>query len=224
MLISELPESERPREKLLQNGAASLSDAELLALFLRTGMKGLSAIDLARRWLKDADGLRGLLGLKFADAKRLKGLGLARFAELQGALELGRRVLTAELVRNPKLNGPDSIAELVQRELRPHTHEVFACVFMDSQHRLLAFETLALGGLTEVHITPRRIVEAALKHRASGVVLAHNHPSGVREPSSSDELITRRTKQALALIDVKLIDHIIIADGPPVSMALLGLV
>lgn len=224
MLISELPESERPREKLLQNGAAALSDAELLALFLRTGMKGISAIDLARRWLTQSDGLRGLMALNFADAKRLKGLGLARFAELQGALELGRRVLTAELVRNPKLIGADSIAELVQRELQSHSNEVFACVFLDSQHRLLAFEILALGGLTEVHITPRRIVEAALKHRASGVVLAHNHPSGAREPSGSDELITKRTKQALSLIDIRLLDHIIIADGPPVSMALLGMV
>jgi len=224
MLISELPESERPREKLLRNGAQSLSDAELLALFLRTGMKGISAIDLAQRWLNQSDGLRGLLTLDFTRAKQLKGLGLARFAELQGALELGRRVLTAELVRNPKLNGPDSIAELVQRELRGHTHEVFACVLLDSQHRLLAFEILALGGISEVHITPRRVVEATLKHRASAVVLAHNHPSGAREPSSSDALITRRIKQALALIDVRLLDHIIVADGPPVSMALLGMV
>lgn len=224
MLISELPESERPREKLLQNGAAALSDAELLALFLRTGMKGVSAIDLARRWLVETGGLRGLLALEYAGAKRLKGLGLARYAELQGALELGRRYLSAELMRSPKFNGPNSIAELVQRELCALTHEVFACVFLDTQLRLISFEILAQGGLAEVHINPRQIVEAALKHRASSVVLAHNHPSGVREPSSSDAFITKRIKQALALIDVKLLDHFIVADGPPVSMADLGMV
>jgi DNA repair protein RadC len=222
MLISDMPRSDRPREKLLARGVHSLSDVELLALFLRTGQKGLSAVDLAQRWLQQSGGLRCLLAMDFNDAKRIHGLGLARFAELQGALELGRRVIRTELQRKAALRGPNSVVELLQRELRDRHVESFAVAFLDSQLRLISLDILAQGTQCSVPIHPRQVLETALRHRAHALILAHNHPSGSREPSQQDIELTQRIHAVLSIVDIRLLDHIIVADGPPVSLAELG--
>lgn len=220
--IKNWPSDERPREKLLAHGAGVLSDAELLALFLRAGGRGQSAIELARTLIDSAGGLRPLLRLPWLEAKRLKGLGPARFCELQAAVELGRRQLEAELQRGVSVRDPQALASFLKMQLRDEAVEVFAVVFLDSQLRLLAFEVLSRGGLTHALVSPRQVVERALAQRAHGVVLAHNHPSGVREPSRADLTLTETLRQALALVEVKLHDHLIIADGAPVSLAARG--
>jgi len=221
--ILDWPAAERPREKLLERGAASLSDAELLAIFLRTGVAGCSAVDLARRLLVEFGSLRALLEADL-DAFCLRhGLGPAKFAQLQAVLEMGRRHLAQDMDRGPALESPQAVRDFLKARLRHEPHEVFACLFMDNRHRMLAFEVLFHGSIDSASVYPRQIVKRALAHNAAALILAHNHPSGICEPSHSDRLLTRRIIEALALIDVRVLDHFIVGDGAPQSMAELGL-
>jgi DNA repair protein RadC len=223
MAIHEWPADCRPREKLLHAGAANLSDAELLALFIRTGTRDVNALELARGMLNSAGSLRALLGLDWPAAKRLRGLGLARFAELQGALELGRRCMQQSLKRGEVLDGDGATTALIQATLQDQKVEVFICLSLDTQLRLLNLDEIARGSVSEIAIRPRMVVEKALQRRASGVIVAHNHPSGSAQPSQSDIHFTQRLKVALASVDVVLHDHILVCDGTPRSFLAMGL-
>ena len=224
MHIHDWPEGERPREKLLAHGAARLSDAELLAVFLGSGTRGLSAVDLGRQLLAEAGNLRALLDLPPAQLARLQGLGPARACALAGALELGTRHLAQALARGEALTEPGRAGEYLSRRLRALPYEVFACLFLDTRHRVIAFEELFRGTLDGAEVHPREVVQRCLAHHAAAVILGHNHPSGSAEPSAADRAVTARLKQALALVEVRLLDHFIIGDGPPCSMARLGAV
>lgn len=223
MSITSWPSSERPREKLLQRGTAALSDAELLAIFLRTGVTGKSAVDLARELLAHYNGLRGLLEADQHSLCRHKGLGESKYVHLQAGLELGRRYLAATLERNDVLTSPADTRNFLRARLRGYPHEVFACLFLDNRHRIISFDELFTGTIDSASVHPREVVRRALKHNAAAVILAHNHPSGIAEPSRSDEAITRRLSEALALIDVRVLDHLVIGDSEAVSFAERGL-
>lgn len=219
MPIRDWPEGERPREKLLQRGAAALTDAELLAIFLRTGVAGRSAVDLARDLLTRFGGLRGLLRAsrdEFCDAK---GLGPAKFAQLQAVLEMGRRHLGESLPARTPLTDPQAVRQYLNAQLRDLGHEVFAGLFLDSQHRVIAYQPLAQGTLNAASVYPREVVKRALSLGAGAVIFAHNHPSGVAEPSAADRSLTERLKSALALVDVAVLDHFVVGDGEIVSFA-----
>ncbi|MCP1623977.1 RadC family protein [Pseudomonas nitroreducens] len=224
MRILDWPASERPRERLLEQGAASLSDAELLAIFLRTGVTGCSAVDLARRLLVEFGSLRALLEADFEAFCSHRGLGPAKFTQLQAVLEMSRRHLAEDMDRGPALESPQAVRDFLKARLRHEPHEVFACLFMDNRHRMLDFEVLFHGSIDSASVYPRQIVKRALAHNAAALILAHNHPSGICEPSHSDRLLTRRIIEALALIDVRVLDHFIVGDGDPQSMAELGMV
>jgi DNA repair protein RadC len=224
MAIRDWPVDERPREKLLEKGAAALTDAELLAILLRTGTAGHSALDLARDLLKSFYSLRKLIA---ADRKRFcaePGLGPARFAELQAAIEIARRQLSETLRAGPSLSNPRSTRDYLSARLRDLEHEVFCCLYLDKRHRLIQFEELFRGTIDGASVHPREVVKLALQRNAAAVIIAHNHPSGVAEPSQADELITQRVKEALALVDIRLLDHVIVGDGVSVSLAERGLV
>ncbi|GAA5525888.1 UPF0758 protein YsxA [Microbulbifer aestuariivivens] len=223
MAITDWPASERPREKLLQRGAAALSDAELLAIFLRTGLPGLSAVDLARQLLADFGGLRPLLEAERADFCSGKGLGDAKYVQLQAVLEMARRHLAETLQRTDALCSPDAVRDFLAAQLRHRRREVFCCLYLDSQHRVVAFEELFEGTLNAASVYPREVVQAALQRGAAAVILAHNHPSGVSEPSQADLWITERLKQALELVDIKVLDHMIVGEGAALSFAERGL-
>jgi len=223
MPISDWPEAERPREKLLSLGPGALSDAELLAIFLRTGLPGLNAVDLARNLVSEYGGLRKLLQ---ADRKRFcatKGLGNAKYAQLQAVLELARRHLGESLARSDALSNPADTRRYLTARLRDYPYEVFACLFLDSRHRLICYEELFRGTIDGASVHPREVVRRALLHNAAAVILAHNHPSGVAEPSDADRRITRRLKEALGLIDIRVLDHVVIGDQAAASFAELGL-
>jgi len=223
MAITDWPEDERPREKLFKRGSAALSDAELLAIFLGSGVRGSSAVDVARGLLGTWGGLQGLLD---ADGRRVMtapGIGPARYALLQAALELGRRYLESRLDRGPVMDSPEATARYLASHLRGRPREVFACLFLDNRHRLIAYEELFMGTLDGASVHPREVVKRVLEHNAAAVILAHNHPSGVAEPSRADEAITRRLKAALELVDIRLLDHFVVGDGAPVSFAQRGL-
>jgi len=222
MSIRLWPVAERPREKLLQQGAASLSDAELLAIFLRTGVTGCSAVDLARRLLGEFGSLRALLEADQVAFSSHLGLGSAKYAQLQAVLEMARRHLAERLRRDSALESPQAVRDFLKARLRHEPHEVFACLFLDSRHRVLAFEVLFHGSIDCASVYPRQVVKRALAHNAAALILAHNHPSGVAEPSQSDRLLTQRLKDALALVDVRVLDHFVVGDGDPLSMAELG--
>ena len=224
MHIRDWPEGERPREKLLAHGATRLSDAELLAVFLGSGTRGLTAVDLGRRLLDASGNLRALLDQPPAALARLAGVGPARAAVLSGALELGTRHLAQGLARGEALTDPARAGEYLARRLRALPHEVFACLFLDTRHRVIAFEELFRGTLDGAEVHPREVVQRCLAHNAAAVRLGHNHPSGSAEPSTADRAVTSRLKQALALVDVRLLDHFVIGDGAPCSMARLGAV
>jgi DNA repair protein RadC len=224
MAIRDWPRDERPREKLLEKGAAALSDAELLAILLRTGTRGFSALDLARDVLKRFRGLRKFIA---ADRRRfcaVPGLGLARFAELQAAVEISRRQLTESLKAGPSLASPRATCDFLSAKLRDLEHEVFCCLYLDKRHRLIEYEELFRGTIDGASVHPREIVKLALQRNSAAVIVAHNHPSGIAEPSQADELITQRVKEALGLVDIRLLDHIIVGDGMSVSLAERGLV
>jgi DNA repair protein RadC len=223
MHIRDWPETERPREKLLARGAGSLSDAELLALFLGSGTAGRDAVAGARELLAGQGGLRPLLDREPKALTRLRGIGPARACLLAAALELGHRHLAAQLERGEALGDPDAAGRYFARRLRGLPHEVFAVLYLDTRHRALGFEELFRGGIDGAEVHPRVLVQRALAHGAAAAILGHNHPSGNPEPSAADRAVTTRLKQALALVDVRLLDHFVVGDGPPTSMARRGL-
>lgn len=219
MGITDWPAGERPREKLLERGAAALSDAELLAIFLRTGVAGASAVDLARWLLAEYGGLRPLLE---ADRRRFcatRGLGAAKYAQLQAVLEMARRHLAERLQRGDALTDPEATRAYLQRRLAHLPHEVFAVLFLDNRHRVVACEELFRGTVDGAAVYPREVAKAALAHNAAAVILAHNHPSGVAEPSRADRDLTRRLIDGLALVDIRVLDHLVIGDGECASFA-----
>ncbi|MFV8836224.1 DNA repair protein RadC [Aquisalimonas sp.] len=223
MAITDWPEAERPRERLLAHGADALSDAELLAIFLRTGSRGRSAVDLARDLLQRYNGLRGLLEADRASFCAGPGLGDAKYTQLQAVLAMARRYLAADLERGDALTTPQTTRAFLQSRLRHRQREVFACLFLDNRHRVMHFEELFEGTIDAAAVYPREVVRRALAHNAAAVIAAHNHPSGVAEPSRADEQITRRLRDALGLVDIRLLDHFIVGDGEPVSFAERGL-
>jgi len=217
--IKHWPEGERPREKLLARGAQALSDAELLAIFLRTGVAGKSAVDLARELVARFGGLRGLLRADQARFCEAKGLGQAKYVQLQAVLEIARRHLGETLAEPAGLKDPRQARDFLRARLRDLEHEVFAALFLDSQHRVLSFEVLAQGTLNAASVYPREVVKTALRHNAGALIFAHNHPSGVAEPSEADRSLTRRLKDALGLVDIRVLDHFVVGEGEPVSFA-----
>ena len=224
MLLKDLPQEARPREKLLSRGAAALSDAELLALLLRSGIRGKNVLQLAQELVDRFGGVAGLLHMPAEALKTVKGLGPAKRAELVAVLELARRALAQQLTQKPLFNTPQAVRDYLQLQLGGLHHEVFAVLFLDSQHRLIALEELFRGTLTQTSVYPREVVKQALTLNASSVVLAHNHPSGTAQPSRADEALTHTLKAALALVDVRVLDHFVVTASQAVSMAELGLV
>lgn len=232
MPLKDLPPDARPREKLLARGPGALSDVELLALLLRTGIKGKGVLQMAQELLqikpKDGaeagfDGIAGLLGASADDLKRIKGLGPAKRAELIAVLELARRAMAQRLQERAVFDAPDAVKSYLQLQLGTRPHEVFAVLFLDVQNRLITLEELFTGTLTQTSVYPREVVKRALHLQASSVVLSHNHPSGTVQPSRADEMLTQTLKAALALIDVRVLDHVIVAQGEAFSMAERGL-
>lgn len=224
MHICDWPAAERPRERLLAQGPEALSEAELLAVLLRHGHRGASALDLARSLLAGFGSLRGLLAAGQQELSRHRGIGPARWAQLQAALELARRHHLERLRFGPSLTSPRAARDYLIARLRDRDHEVFCCLFLDSRHRLLSFEELFRGTVDGASVHPREVVKQALARNASAVILAHNHPSGVAEPSQADEIITIRLRDALALVDIRVLDHLIVGDGTCASLAERGLV
>lgn len=222
MAITDWPAAERPRERLLAQGPQALSDAELLAIFLRVGVAGESAVDLARRLLTAFGGLRGLLTASREDFCREKGLGDAKYTQLQAVLEMARRHLAERLRSGEAMSRPEEVASYLSAHLRDLRREVFGLLLLDSQHRVIAFERIAEGTLNAAAVYPREVVRAALRHNAAAVILAHNHPSGVNEPSPADRQLTERLVAALGLVDIRVLDHLIIGDGPALSFAQRG--
>lgn len=219
MSIRDWPEGERPREKLLALGPEALSDAELLAIFLRVGVAGRSAVDLARDLLSAFGGLRSLLE---ADQTRFcaeRGLGMAKFVQLQATLELSRRHLASQLAREAALTSPTLVRAYLASRLRHLGHEEFAALFLDSQHRVIRFESLFRGTLDSASVYPREVARRALELGAGALIFAHNHPSGVAEPSDADRRITERLKAALELFEIRVLDHFVVGDAEVVSFA-----
>ncbi len=212
MAITDWPNDERPREKLLLKGAHSLSDSELLAIFLRTGIKGKSAVDLSRDLLNDFGSLRALLTSDQSSFCSHKGLGTAKYAQLQAVLEMAKRHLGETLKRENTLNSPDETRSYLHSMMRDYNHEVFGCLMLDNKHRVIVFRELFSGSINSASVYPREVVKQALADNAAAVILAHNHPSGIAEPSQSDIQITRRLSQALELVDIRVLDHLVIGD------------
>jgi DNA repair protein RadC len=224
MAISDWPESERPREKLIEKGAVALSDAELLAIFLRTGVTGKNAVELARELLMHFGSLTKLCAADLPTFCQLPGMGPAKFAQLQAVMEIARRALTEELKSGDIMDSPQSVRNYLRLSLRGKPYEVFVGIFLDTRHRTIIAEELFRGTLTQASVYPREIVKRALFHNAAAMIFAHNHPSGVAEPSQADETLTQSLKQALALIDVRVLDHFVIGSGEVVSFAERGLI
>lgn len=224
MSIADWPEAERPREKLLAHGPRALSDAELLAIFLRIGIPGKSAVDLARDLLQEYGGLRPLLESSRNDFCRGPGLGNAKYAQLQAVLEMGRRHLSATMKSGDLLTSPDLVRQYLSAQLRHQPREVFAVLFLDNQNRLIAYEELFFGTIDGASIYPREVVRRAMSHNAAALILSHNHPSGVAEPSQADQRITQRLQAALELIDVRVLDHMVVGDSEVISFAERGLI
>ncbi len=212
MAIPHWPTAEKPREKLLSRGAAALSDAELLAILLRTGAAGATAVDLARSLLAEHGSLRALLGADAATLCRHKGLGRAKYAQLHAALELARRNLSENLAREDCLACPAQTVDYLRAALRDYAYEVFACLMLDNRNRVIALRELFRGTIDGASVYPREVVKQALADNAAAVILVHNHPSGVAEPSRADIAITDKLKQALALVDIRVLDHVIVGD------------
>lgn len=223
MSIRSWPTAERPRERLLELGAESLSDAELLAIFLRTGVTGKSAVDLARHLLNQFGGLRPLLDADLSVFTAQLGLGPAKFAQLQAVMEMARRHMAETLRRDSALENPAQVRGYLKALLRHEPHEVFGCLFLDNKHRVMTFEILFRGTINASYVHPRQVVKRAIAHNAASLILCHNHPSGITDPSRSDIDLTKRLKEALMLVDVHVLDHVIVGDGEPLSMVEKGL-
>jgi DNA repair protein RadC len=223
MPLKDLPAEMRPREKLLAHGAGALSDVELLALLLRTGLPGHGVFELAEQVRLEFGGFAGLLRTDPAALKRIKGLGPAKRAEIAAVMEMARRALAQPLREQPVFDAPQQVKDYVALQLGGRTQEVFAVLCLDGQHRLIGFDILFHGSLTQTSVYPREVVRHALKHNAGAVVLAHNHPSGVAEPSRADEYLTQTLKSALQLVDVRVLDHLVVGHGTVVSFAERGL-
>jgi DNA repair protein RadC len=223
MTIKDLPMAARPREKLLALGPGALADSELLALLLRTGVKGQGVLQLAEALIAKFDGVAGLMRADVADLRRVKGLGQAKSAELAAVLEIARRALSAELVARPVFDAPAKVRDFVALQIGGLGYEVFAVLFLDNQHRLIKLETMFRGTLSQTAVYPREVARRALELNAAAVILSHNHPSGSAEPSRADEHLTQQLKSALALIDVRVLDHLIVASGGVLSFAERGL-
>lgn len=222
MSIKHWPAAERPREKLLMRGAAALSDAELLAIFLRTGVRGKSAVDLARELLVEFGGLRPLLEADLQRFCRGSGLGEAKYVQLQAVLEMSSRHLQQGLERGDALTSPAQTRRFLSSRLRHLEREVFMVLYLDNRHRMIAFEELFKGSINSAEVHPRELIKRVLHFNAAAVILAHNHPSGMAEPSQADREITQRLRAALALVDVRLLDHMVVGDTEVISLAELG--
>jgi len=220
MAISDWPLGERPRERLLAHGASALSDAELLAVVLRTGVRGKSAVELGRELIARFKDVAGIFG---ANLESVKGLGPAKRAQFAAAIELARRSLKDDMHAASALTSPGAVRDYLRLAIAGREHEVFVCLWLDAQHRVTACEELFRGTLTQTSVYPREIVKAALRANAAAVIFAHNHPSGAAQPSQADELLTRNLKDALALVDVKVLDHFIVAGHQTLSFAERGL-
>lgn len=223
MAISDWPEDQRPRERLLKDGAPILSDAELLAIVLRTGVVGKSAIQLAQELLTACGGITGLFTATADRIERVKGLGIAKRVQLLAVRELAVRALRAEMTSRTQLSSPQSVRDYLRLSLMGQEREVFVVVFLDAQHRVIASEELFAGTLTQTSVFPREVIKRALARNAAAVILAHNHPSGVVEPSHADAHLTTSLKRALELVDVRVLDHFIVAEGGIMSFAERGM-
>lgn len=223
MAITDWPVDDRPREKLLAKGPQALSDAELVAIFLRTGIKGKSAVELAREQLARFGSLSALAASSHEKFCAGSGLGPAKYALLQATLEIARRTLREKLEYGSALSAPGAVRDYLRLVLHGRPHEVFVSVFLDAQHRVTACEELFRGTLTQTSVYPREVMKRALHHNAAAVIFAHNHPSGVAEPSRADEALTRALKQALALVDIRVLDHFVVAGDGALSFAERGL-
>lgn len=219
MAITHWPLSERPREKLLQKGVNTLSDAELLAIFLRTGITGKSAVDLARELLSHFGSLTSIFAASQNNFCQIPGMGIAKYAQLQAVLEMSRRALGEELKKGNTLSSPELVRNFLRLSLANKQHEVFIGIFLDAKNHAIATEELFSGTLTQTSVYPREIIKRALFHNAAAIIFAHNHPSGVAEPSHADKILTQSLKQALAFIDVKILDHFVIGNGTALSFA-----
>lgn len=224
MAIHQWPEDEQPREKLLNHGANTLSNAELLAIFLRSGTAKLNAIELGRSLLEEFGGLSPLLGTDCQRFCQHHGVGNAAYSQFQAALELGKRYLSEEISDQDIMVNPARTQRYLASQLRHYPHEVFACLFLDNRHRLIRFEKLFHGTINQASVYPREIIKQALKYNSSALIFAHNHPSGDSEPSQADIALTRRLKEALELVDIRVLDHIIVGAGHTASIAERGLI
>lgn len=222
MSIKHWPQEQQPREKLLARGPAYLSDAELLAIFLRTGLPGISAVELARNLIEHFGGLHNLFNASQDQFCHVHGLGPAKYVQLQAVLEMAKRHLQDTLKKGDSFTDPTSVKTYLSHELRHLPHEVFACLYLDNQHRLITYEELFRGTLDGASVYPREVVKQVLAHNAAAVIFAHNHPSGVAEPSESDIRITKRLTEALTLIDVRVLDHFVVGEDV-ISFAQRGL-
>ncbi len=215
---------ERPREKLLHQGVGALSDAELLAIFLRTGVPGKSAVDISRELIKRFGDLRGVLNANQSQICRTQGLGPVKFSYMQAALELGRRFLGQKIQRQDVMTNPESVNDFLSFHLRDRGQEIFAVLFLDNRHQVIKYKEMFQGTLGSASVHPREIIKQVLHYNAAAIIIAHNHPSGVAEPSQSDADITVKIQKALQLIDVRLLDHIIVGDGEFVSLSNRGII
>ncbi len=218
-MLKNWPSDERPREKLLNFGANTLTDAELLAIFLRTGVKGIDVVELARQLLDNFNGLHNVLSADYHSFCQQHGLGKAKYAQLQATMEMSRRYLAAKLVKGETLTSSKQTKEYLISELKHEHHEVFAILFLDNQHNIICFKKLFFGTIDAATVYPRVVVESALKFRAAALILSHNHPSGIAEPSLADKQITQKLVKALDLVDIRVLDHIIIAGHLTCSLA-----
>jgi len=223
MRIADWPAEERPRERLLRHGAHALSEAELLAILLRTGIAGASAVELGRALLARFGNLQRLFAATLPEIAAVRGLGPAKYVQLQAVVEMARRALQESIGERDALSSPQAVREFLRLSLAGRAHEIFLVMFLDSQNRLLGSEELFRGTLTQTSVYPREVVKTALRYNAAGVIFAHNHPSGVAEPSRADELLTQTLKQALALVEIKTLDHFIVAGSRTISFAERGL-
>ena len=224
MAITDWPAAERPREKLIELGAEALSDAELLAIFLRVGVTGKSAVDLARDLLNQFGSLNGIFAVTEHELSQVHGIGTSKYVQLQAIFEMSRRALNEQLQQRDVFKSPQQVRDYLVLKLGGLTREVFLVLFLDTQNHLVATEEMFTGTLTQTSVYPREVVKRALHHNAASVIFAHNHPSGIAKQSQADELLTKELKQALALVDVRVLDHFIVAGNNTLSFSERGLI